>query len=55
MYVPTALIPNIAASTSDDSADEVTSANYMSWPFKPIFLLGVEANGPHDIVFRAQI
>lgn len=55
MYVPTALIPNIAASTTDDSADEVAAANYMQWPFKPILLFGAEANAGYALVFRAQI
>ena len=55
MYVPTALIPNIAASTTDDSTDEVTAANYMQWPFKPILLFGAEGNTNNIISFRAQI
>lgn len=38
-YVPTALIPNIAAGTVDDNADETASSGSMTWPYKPILLV----------------
>lgn len=41
-YVPTALVPNIALSTTDDATDETTAVNYMQWAYKPILLVSTK-------------
>ena len=54
-YVPTALIPNIALSNTDDGADETSVSNHVYWPFKPILLFGVESNTGDSLVFRISL
>ena len=41
-FVPTALVPNIAASMVDDNVDETTTAGSMTWPYKPILLVATK-------------
>lgn len=62
-YVPTASVPNIAASLADDQADETTGSSAMMWAYKPILLIAnkqlgtyfdvnVEINFAIEVTFR---
>jgi len=38
-YVPTSIVPNIAATAADDFSNEALTASSMLWPYKPILLV----------------
>jgi len=38
-YVPTSIVPNIAASLTDDAGNETSMVGSQYWPYKPILLV----------------